>query len=58
MKRLIKYRDGSEKITNSKEETIDEVTNGVKEIDCMKKIEDDPKDDPKDNSDEHVDLPF
>ena len=42
MKRLIKYRDGSEKITNSKEETIDEVRNWAKEIDCMEKIEDDP----------------
>lgn len=54
MKRLIKYRDGSEKITNSKDEAIEELENWTKEIERMEKIEDDPKDD----SDEYVDLPF
>lgn len=41
MKRLIKYKDGTEKITNSLEETVEEVKNREKDIDSMEKIEDD-----------------
>ena len=51
MKRLIKYRDGSDKTTNSLEETIDELLNWTKDIASLEKIEGDP-------DEEYEDFPF
>ena len=52
MIRKFYFRDWSEQITYSYEETINLLENTDKEIDHMDKIEDDPKDN------EYVDLPF